>query len=131
MESEFQFSNPALTSMEYKINNEFSVDNDQEVKIAINMSVRVEKSDIVEEAKVELIFEIGDKSSHSPFYIVAVESADFKWKCGIEDAVVDKLLQQNAPALLLSYLRPIIVQITSASPFDTYNIPFINFAKHG
>ena len=43
--------------------------------------------------------------------------------------MVDKLLNQNAPSLLLSYIRPIVVQITAASPFPTYNIPFMNFTN--
>lgn len=43
--------------------------------------------------------------------------------------MIDRLLNQNAPSLLLSYLRPIVAQVTSASKYGTYNIPFVNFTK--
>ena len=32
-------------------------------------------------------------------------------------------------SLLLSYLRPIVAQVISASKYGTYNIPFVNFTK--
>ncbi|MEI3592754.1 MAG: hypothetical protein V8Q05_07985 [Lachnospiraceae bacterium] len=38
--------------------------------------------------------------------------------------MIEKLLNQNAPSLLLGYLRPIISQITAASPYNAYNLPF-------
>ena len=43
--------------------------------------------------------------------------------------MINKLLNQNAPSLLLSYLRPVIAQVTMASPYGAYNIPFIDFTK--
>lgn len=43
--------------------------------------------------------------------------------------MIDRLLNQNAPSLLSSYLRPIVAQVTSASKYGTYNIPFVNFTK--
>ena len=43
--------------------------------------------------------------------------------------MIDRLLNQNAPSLLLSYLRPIVAQVTSASKNGTYKIPFVNFTK--
>ena len=35
----------------------------------------------------------------------------------------------EVPTLLLSYLRPIVVQVTQASPWGAYNIPFMNFSE--
>ena len=72
---------------------------------------------------------IGEKGGNSPFYILAVERADFRWEKELDDARVKSLLDQNAPSLLLSYLRPIIVQITEASAYNVCNIPFVNFAN--
>lgn len=44
--------------------------------------------------------------------------------------MIEKLLNQNAPSLLLGYLRPIISQITAASPYNAYNLPFIDFQRN-
>ena len=52
----------------------------------------------------------------------------FTWN-DLDDEMVDTLLRQNAPALLLSYARPIIASITNASKFPTYNIPFFDFSE--
>ena len=55
--------------------------------------------------------------------------ANFRWMEGFEKEQIDLLVSQNAPALLLSYARPIISMTTNASHYPAYNIPFINFTK--
>ena len=110
MESAFQFTNPALSGLEFWINKNFNGEKD--TKIQIRMDV-----------------EIGEKNDDIPFYIKAIEGANFRWNDELDDNMIDKLLNQNAPSLLLSYLRPIVAQVTSASKYGTYNIPFVNFTK--
>lgn len=131
MESAFQFTNPSLEKLEFEINDDFKVKKDEEIEFNINMSVNVNKNPNASEAYVELRFESGEKGENSPFYIYAIEAAYFKWDASLEDEFVDGLLNQNAPSLLLAYLRPIVAQVTMASPYDAYNIPFINFTQMG
>lgn len=98
--------------------------------ININISINIEKRLInSNEAEVELSIEIGEKSEKAPFYIIAKEGAMFKWddESFSSEEEINKLLEINAPALLVSYLRPIISNITGASKYPSYNIPFINF----
>ena len=54
--------------------------------------------------------------------------AKFKWDSNLQEKNVEIFLNQNAPALLLSYARPIVSMVTNASHYPAYNIPFINFA---
>lgn len=129
MESAFQFTNPALVGLEFGLNDKFELNEDKEINTKVNMSVSVEKIDGTNEACVSLKVEIGGKEADAPFFITATEVAKFKWDDSLKAEMVDSLLNQNAPSLLLSYVRPIIAQITSASPFEAYNIPFINFTK--
>lgn len=67
--------------------------------------------------------EISDYSTENnddiPFYIKAIEGANFRWNDELDDNMIDRLLNQNAPSLLLSYLRPIVAQVTSASKYGT------------
>ena len=49
----------------------------------------------------------------------AIEGANFRWNDELDDNMIDRLLNQNAPSLLLSYLRPIVAQVTSASKYGT------------
>lgn len=129
MESAFQFTNPSLIGLEFGANEEYSCSENKEVNITINMSVKVEKKDGRNEAKVSLTAELGEKGGVTPFYVTAIECADFRWKENLDEEKVDKLLNQNAPSLLLSYLRPVISQLTGASPFGAVNIPFMNFTN--
>lgn len=125
--SEFQFKNPVLTDLVFEINNDFDNHDKTQVQIGLGIGVNIEKKGN-NEATVKLSVEIGERSSKTPYFIRAVEKSDFRWRNEAEN-MVDILLSQNAPSLLLSYLRPIIHQITAASPYGIYDIPFINFAK--
>jgi preprotein translocase subunit SecB len=129
MESAFQFTNPILVGLEFGLNQEFEVVEDHEVQIQINMSVNVNKMEDTNEAEVTLKLELGERGANSPFFISVMEAARFRWDESLESDMVNKLLNQNAPSLLLSYIRPIVTQVTAASPFDAYNIPFINFTN--
>ena len=60
-----------------------------------------------------------EKNDDIPFYIKAIEGAKFRWNDELDDNMIDRLLNQNAPSLLLSYLRPIVAQVTSASKYGT------------
>lgn len=128
MESKFQFSNPSLVNLSFSINENFK--DKEEVKIKMNIATKPEREPDVSEATVKLCISIGEESDQSPFYVYAEESARFRWEADAYDEDgVDRLLSQNAPSLLLSYIRPIIASVTSASPFQGYHIPFINFAQ--
>lgn len=114
--------------MEFCINEDFENSRDKEVKIAVNMGFRIDRSKIDNSAKVSLTLEIGKKDASDPFYVCATEMAEFRWTDSLNAEMVEKLLNQNAPSLLLGYLRPIISQITAASPYNAYNLPFIDFS---
>ncbi len=60
-----------------------------------------------------------EKNDDIPTYIKAIEGANFRWNDELDDNMIDRLLNQNAPSLLLSYLRPIVAQVTSASKYGT------------
>ena len=123
--SDFQFSNPVLVSLNYYINDEFQP-KDELIDVQIDFNVNIKKSPHEKNAVVELSLILGTDSENSPFYIKATEGAKFKWISDDQD-FIQKLLERNAPALLLGYLRPIIATITSSSPYNAYNIPFIDF----
>ncbi len=78
---------------------------------------------------------IGHEGNDVPFMITIAEQARFMWESNDEfideneEECIDRLLRQNAPALLIGYIRPIIASITSSSPFPTYNLPFIDLTE--
>ena len=129
MVSNFQFTNPILSKIEFSLNNDF--DTDSEIKIQTNINTKTIKEDDKNEAIVKLIVKIGEKNKNMPFYLIAEEIARFKWdENKYDDNEIERLLSQNAPALLIGHLRPTISYITNASPLGAYNIPFIDFTNH-
>ena len=62
MESAFQFTNPALSGLEFWINKKFNSEKDTKIQIRMNMSVKVAKEENRNEALVELDVEIGEKN---------------------------------------------------------------------
>ena len=78
------------------------------------------------EAAVRLKLKIGDKTEKYPFCIIIIMSGDFI--CSKEE-FFDKMIQTNAPALLLSYARPIVSLVTAQAGFSSFNLPFMNFTE--
>lgn len=128
MNSNFKFSNPRLTELNYLLDQNFKVNQSRQVEVPLTCSTNVKRHATNNEAYVELTITLGKNDGESPFYIVATEAAFFKWTPDM-DFKSDILLTQNAPALLLGYLRPLIATITSMSPYNAYNLPFIDFTK--
>jgi preprotein translocase subunit SecB len=126
--SEFQFSNPYLVGLDFKLNSDFEEKNTSPINTEVTFNVAINKDETKPEAVVELTVIIGSVNNDNPFCIEATEGAKFRWNKDMR-LDPDKLLQQNAPALLLAYLRPIIAMLTTASPFNTYNLPYIDFTK--
>ena len=127
MESAFQYKKPYLQKVDYLINKEFDPKGKSSVEIQVNMSVELNKDSELSEATVALHVEIGEKDERSPYYIAVTEEARFKWDSGLTEEQIDRLLNQNAPTLLLSYIRPLVSQVTASSPYGAYDIPFMNF----
>lgn len=128
MISEFQFSNPSLLNLSFGLNDGFV--SSENTNIEIKSEVEIGPGPEDNSAIVILKLTIGKENVSAPFYIYAEECAAFRWNAEkIDEQHQEKLLKQNAPALLLSYLRPTISVITAASPFNAYDIPFMNFTE--
>lgn len=126
-QSNFQFSNPRLLNISYNINENF---NNEEVKFSIKNEITKHFSkEKKQEAHVSLRVTLGEQSESYPFFITLEIAAFFKVEDEISDQNFNKLLDINAPAMLLSYARPIVSLITSQSGYPAFDIPFINFTE--
>lgn len=127
-QSGFQFANPIISKINYVIHPEFKRDKDEVLTITNSFKTNINRSKTDRKAIVELNISIGDNDSQKePFYIELTIGASFKWDEAYSEETVCDLLSVNAPALLLSYARPIVSTITNMSPYASYNIPFYNF----
>lgn len=128
-QSLFQFKDPVLTDLEFKVNQNFNADEKDEIEFKNDFKVMVARENSNPRAVVTLKVMINNDSNNAPFYCSATMSAFFKWEETIDENLVELLLNQNAPSLLLSYLRPLISNTVAASKYPPYNIPFMNFTQ--
>ena len=128
--SDFQFVRPCLNKLTFTENEQFEVDQeiDEGVEMENKFSVQVDKDDEKPFAIVTLNLQVNLEAENVPFRIDASISSAFRWQ-NISEEQAERMLHVNAPAFLLSYLRPIISQITHSSRFPAYDIPFLNFTS--
>ena len=128
--SEFQFKNPTLLKLDYKVNFE-GIKEDFEVEIKNRMDVEIisNEDDISSPCAVKLSISINPEKKEDDLFNLDLDIvAFFEWdESIISSENAQKFLDVNAPALLLSYARPIIANITQQSGLPPYNIPFMNF----
>ena len=134
-QSTFEFSNPIIDTLSYKINNAF-VNNEKLIEMKQSLTVENHKLDQSNNASVRLVIGINiedEKESidlkEKPFSLSISVKAMFRWGDEFNESDVNNMLKVNAPSLLLSYARPIISMITASSPIGSYNIPFFNFIE--
>ncbi len=126
--SKFQFSNPELVEIVYKINGEFHAK--EQLQLKFSSETLVKRAVDVRTAEVVFTLKIftEDEFKSVPFIAKVSMKGDFQWDQEFDDKV-DKLLKINAPATLLSYIRPFIAQFTSFSGFPPLIIPLIDFTQ--
>lgn len=126
-QSKFQFLNPYLEEVSFKVNHDFISPKDQsEFEMQNNFDIQVKRSKTENRANVKLILKINSEDTKSPFELLVKVASDFNWE-DLDEKTVEAMLRFNAPALLLGYMRPIVANITNSSPLTVYNLPFINF----
>lgn len=123
--SQFQFSDPYLVELQFLTNPEFDTQNSN-VDVQNLFQIHIKKSETHNRANVELKLESNMENENAPYTILARVAADFIWE-ELDDETVETMLNLNAPALLLGYMRPIVANVTNSSAFPAYNLPFMNF----
>lgn len=126
-ESFFKFSRPIVKDVQYQISEEYTPNLKSKIDNKLFTNFARKGNDNI--AIVELHIDLGKGDSENPPFLLSLTIvAEFQWQEDYKEDKIDRLLQQNAPALLLSYARPIISNITLNSIMP-YDIPFIDFTK--
>ena len=127
--SKFQFLNPYLEEISFSANSNFDAEIDNNgFEMQNNFNIQIQKKENENRANVKLILETNLENEEAPFKLCIKVASDFKWE-DLDDKTVESMLNYNAPALLLGYMRPIVANITNSSNFPAYNLPFINFKE--
>ncbi len=126
--SKFQFLNPYLVELNYKENYNFDKMINKELKMKNDFNVEVHRKKDENIANVQLTLNLNIDNEDAPFKLKIKVASDFVWE-DMDEKTIETMLNLNAPALLLGYMRPIVANITNVSAFPVYNLPFINFKE--
>lgn len=125
---DLKFKNPQLLDLSFKMNSNFN----KEVYEGFgetNVQIENQVTDNTSEELVFLTIRLGEETEKFPFFMEVKMSSVFSWDDSVEEQTKKSLLDVNAPAILYSYIRPIISNITSASGYPPFILPFMNFTE--
>ena len=123
-ESKFQFKSPELVSLNFELNSDFDEDTFDGMKIQSTTSVK--RSESGNSAYVTL--ELNIDGENVPFVIRVSMGSMFSWSGELDKEMIDTMLQVNAPSLLLSYIRPIVTNVTANSRYSALYLPFMDMS---
>jgi len=122
----FQFTNPYLIKSFFEENVDFNDELETEMELVTETKVNRTSENT---ALVTLLFK--NAGDNLPFDVEVIMSSEFKWEDeNMSEEMLERLLVINAPALILSYIRPLVAILTSTSKFSTWHIPFINMKNN-
>lgn len=129
-ESKFKVKMPKLKKLEYEFNNAY--ENFDTIKLKVQTETKILKK--INSAIVSLKLKVFDKNKYElgevPFYICINMFSEFEWDDSIEEKTVTSLLEGNAPAVILSYMRPFISSLTTGSGYPPLIVPLLNFREN-
>lgn len=131
--SNFQLINkPSITKSIFVINKEF--DFHSEIALEISNEIKIVKSSSKEMSSLVVLtlkFFQEKKLEDVPFNLEIEIEGVFGWGKEQEEQPMqlETLLKENAPAILYSYLRPIITSISIEANLPPLVIPLMNFRK--
>ena len=123
-QSNLQFTNPYIKKIDFRIGDDI-INTDMPISIEVESEINPEPK----EAIVTLYLIVGDIDDENEvttsFYFNGVISADFKWNDEIDNP--DEMLKVSGATVLLSYIRPILANMTMQAGMKPLNLPFVNF----
>jgi preprotein translocase subunit SecB len=127
-ESNFQIINQRLKKLNYAVNESFS---SKSIDLKIESQVSVKKDITQNIALVSLkIMIFQDRPIEDvPFQVEIENTGMFKWENTNNEELIDKFLNFNAPAVLLSNIRSLLSQITAFSGYPPLILPLYDFTK--
>lgn len=127
--SQFQFSRPRLKEAIFLANSDENTDD-----VVFSFETKVQEPEKDENSKLfaKVMFTVSNFEDLSPtsdelyFLRVSMEST-FSWDEMLDFSVED-FLKINAPSLLLSFIRPVVAELTGLSEYKQQYLPFIDFS---
>lgn len=133
--SKFQLvSTPKMINCNFELNEDFILP-DGQLGVEISHKVDVEEIESTDEVNIRKViltlYLYGQQDlSEVPFKLNLKIEGVFSWEADLDKETALILLNQNAPAILYSYLRPAITFLTISANLPPLVIPLMNFTKN-
>ncbi len=124
----FQIINkPKLVKLDYSLNDEVDINKQIELELSHVININRYKNNKATVTLSVLFFE--EQLENAPFNMHLEIQGIFSWKDELNEnqKLLSALLQSNAPAILYSYLRPIVSLITIEGGLPPLTLPLVNF----
>jgi len=126
--SRFQIKNPRLLKLCFDVNEDFN--KDKFLGLDIDSKTTVKRAEKAATVRLELNIFNEEEKKEAPFSIDIIMEADFKWDESVNGEELEYLLNSNAPAVLLSYIRPYISNVTVGAGFPPLVLPLMDFREN-
>ncbi len=123
--SPFKIKAHRLKNVEFALNVNFEPGSKVDFRISIDK--QIEKHADKPMAEVSIVVSIFKDMPEAPFMCRITYQGLFSWEEGIPSENVEPYLKCNAAALLYSYVRPLVTQLTAMSNITPLTLPFMNF----
>jgi len=123
---------PKITKILFEINKNFVFCDEVPLKVSNNVQIMKNTDAQKMESIVVLSFGVfaSETLSDVPFKIDMEIEGHFSWDEKLSQSTqLEDMLKQNAPAILYSYIRPIITLITVEANMPPLVIPLMNFCE--
>lgn len=127
--SHLRMKNVKLMQVEYGVSAKFKPElTHQSLNVSLNTTHKVRLNKKKTQAIVSLEIKLFKKNSEEfPIWFDVKNQAEFEWDEYNEK--IETMLNTVAPAHLLSYIRPLISQLTTMSNFTALNLPLVDFSQ--
>lgn len=125
---------PKINSFTYETNKNYKVI-DTKLKVNIKQDILISKGKENESQRAVVILRLGIFTAMDfktvPFKMELEVEGYFKWDDDLakKEKVLKKMLEENAPAILYTFVRPFITLITFEANIPPLVIPLLNFKQ--
>jgi preprotein translocase subunit SecB len=125
--SKFKYKLPILKSIIFKVNEDFKKENVEDVIVHGNK--KINRSN--DEATVFLELSIYEEDNKEyPFFLSIAMEGKFSWEDDIGEDMINLLLNENAPSVLVSFMRSHVVSLTTGAGYDSFVLPLLDFTSN-
>ncbi len=117
-----------LLRVDYGVNEKYEIQHEKtDITIELNTVHKVKKLKNKKMAIVSLEVKLFQRKPEYPIWVNIKNQATFEWQ--EDSSKLDEMLDVVAPAHLLSYIRPIVSQLTTMSGFPPLILPLLDFSR--